>query len=291
MTARVERRTVERPDGPIALRVSGEGPLLLLLHGWPETSIVWEKVRPGLEARFRVAAPDLRGFGDSLIPSKDPSMAEHVDDLAAVLDSLGAERAGLVGHDVGAQVAQAFAFEHPDRVSGLFFFDCPHPGVGRRWVEAGHVNEIWYQSFHQTRLASALAGGSRESVRLYLAHFLAHWAGEAAKTGELLDPLTDAFARPGRLDASFAWYRMVNPLRLAQIDEGPQPRARIAVPARCYWGERDPIIPPRFAEGIEAYFDEIEIEIAEEAGHFVFWEKPEASVSRLKRFFEEIGFG
>lgn len=283
------RRMVATPDGEIALRIAGEGPPLVLLHGWPETAMVWDRVLPLLARGFRVVAPDLRGFGDSMLPNRPATLADHVADLAAVLDLIGAPCAGLVGHDVGAQVAQAFALEHPGRVGGLFFFDCPHPGIGRRWVENGHVNEIWYQSFQQLPLAARLAGRDREGVRLYLGHFLSHWAGAPEAMAELLEPLTDAYARPGRLEASFGWYRAANALRLAQIDRGAQPRPRISAPAACLWGARDPIIPPRFAEGIDAYFERITVEFAANAGHFVMWERPTLAAARIAAFFTALG--
>ena len=82
----------------------------------------------------------------------------------------------LVSHDVGAYVAQAFARAHPNRLIGLFFFDCPYAGIGRRWAEPDHLKEIWYQTFNQQPWAAELVGSSRQACEVYFRHFLRHWA-------------------------------------------------------------------------------------------------------------------
>ena len=126
---------------------------LVLLHGWPEFWATWEPVMGRLADRWRLIAPDLRGFGESDNPHPTPSdqvgADAHADDIAALLAALGIERAGFVAHDVGAYVAQRLAIRHPDRVAGLFFFNCPTHGIGQRWRDTGSINEIWYQTFNQ----------------------------------------------------------------------------------------------------------------------------------------------
>lgn len=124
----------------------GSGSPLILLHGWPEFWYTFRKNIPALAARFDVVAPDLRGFGDTEKPGlpSPPSglLTELVEDLLALADALGFEQFGLASHDVGAYVAQAFTRRYPERLSGLFFFNCPYPGIGDRWAEADTVNEI-----------------------------------------------------------------------------------------------------------------------------------------------------
>jgi pimeloyl-ACP methyl ester carboxylesterase len=112
----------------------GQGTPLLLLHGWPEFWYVWRKCIPTLARDFDVIAPDLRGFGDTEKPSTGPSAdataGVHAEDMLALMDALDLERAGIVSHDVGAYVAQGLARQHSERLRGLFFFNCPCPGIG-----------------------------------------------------------------------------------------------------------------------------------------------------------------
>jgi pimeloyl-ACP methyl ester carboxylesterase len=161
------------------LREGGGSPMVLL-HGWPEFCHAWWKCFPGLSAHYDVVAPDLRGFGDTEKPVRGPNSnatAEiHAQDLHALADQLGFERFGLVSGDVGAYVAQAFGRMYPERLTGLFFFCCPYPGLGRRYGEPGHLVEVWYQYFNQLPWAANLVGSSREACRTFFKHFLDRFA-------------------------------------------------------------------------------------------------------------------
>ena len=258
---------------------------LVLLHGWPEFWYTWHKTIPALSQKFDVIAPDLRGFGDTEKPDAVPTMADYVGDLVGLLDALDIAQAGIVAHNVGALVTQAFALANPDRVSGLFFFNCPYPGIGKRWVDAASINEIWYQSFNQQEWASALVGSSREACRIYIGHFLSHWSGRPDVFAEDLDLWVENFLKPGNLAGGFAWYKSLNEARLAQMRDGPQPRPKIAAETRVYWGAKDPVLRAEWTAGLEDYFSNLKVEIADDAGHFVHYETPEAANARIKSFF------
>ena len=105
------------------------------------------------------------------------NVGHYVNDLEALIDNLELDRFGLVGHDIGAFLAQEYIRRHPDRLVGLFVFNCRHFSLKKEWIEKDHVSEIWYKSFHQLPLAKTIAGSSRSSCRAYLAHFLNYWAG------------------------------------------------------------------------------------------------------------------
>lgn len=274
------------PDLDLAYRDEGTGPPLVLLHGWPEWSAIWRRLIPALGTGFRVIAPDLRNFGDSR-GDEARDIAHYVDDLAALVDALGLERFGLVGHDVGAFLAQDYARRAPGRLAGLFVFDCPHFGIGPRWLADGHVRELWYQSFQQLPLAQTLVGASRESCRAYLAHFLSHWAGDpAAFDPDDLEEWTTMFRRPGRLAGGFRWYTLANRRRLEAMADSDAGRAPpIAVPAYSYWGSADPILKVEWQDSLDEVFTSVTCERAEGAGHFVPWERPEDSATRIAAFF------
>jgi hypothetical protein len=115
----------------------------------------------------------------------------------------------------------AFARWWPERVLGLFFFNCPYPGIGRRWAEPDSVPEIWYQSFNALPWSAELVGSSREACRLYIGHFLRHWAANPRAFDEDLETWIDNFMKPGNLQGGFNWYISTNESRIKQIRHGP----------------------------------------------------------------------
>lgn len=284
-------RSIHVPVNGIRLHVArtGEGPPLVLLHGWPEFWLTWRPVMERLRGRFSLVAPDLRGFGDSDKPAIGPSAAAgaeaHAADLAALLENLGLERVGLVGHDVGAYVAQAFARRWPERLSGLFFFNCATPGVGARWAAPRHLREVWYQSFHQLPWAAALVGSSREACRLYIGHFLRHWSRDPRAFDGLLEAFVDNFMKPGNLQGGFDWYASAAPARLAVMEGRAPALPKIDVPTRVLWGRHDPIIKVEWMDGLADTFSQFEASVAEEAGHFVHVEAPDLAADAIADFF------
>jgi haloacetate dehalogenase len=126
-----ETRRVATSGAEINLRLGGSGPPLLLLHGYPQTHVMWHRVAPYLAERFTVAAADLRGYGDSAKPASDPAHATYskramARDQVEVMSSLGFERFAVVGHDRRARVAHRMALDHPNRVERAAVLDiCP----------------------------------------------------------------------------------------------------------------------------------------------------------------------
>lgn len=266
----------------------GAGTPVLLLHGWPEFWAAWLPLINRLHPDFHLIAPDLRGFGDSAKadgPRSDAGANAHADDMAALLEELALGPVGVVGHDVGAYVAQGLARRHPQRVSKLLFFNCPTADVGADWVHDGHVNEIWYQSFQQLALAEKLVGLNREACALYFGHFLSHWCHRKDAFDPALDLWIDNFMKPGNIRGGFDWYRSQNSARLAVIDGHAPPSIRIAHRTRVHWGRHDPILKSEWAGFLPRYFDDVETSFCETAGHFVHVEAPDEAASVFRAFF------
>ncbi len=273
----------------------GRGPALILLHGWPEFCRTWRRLIPILAPHFDLVAPDLRGFGDTTKPHLGPSTAMSpetlADDVAGLLDALGlAGPVGIVSHDVGAHAAQALARRAPRRVAGLFFFNCPYPGIGPRWARPEHLREIWYQSFNQMPFAAALVGSSREACRLYIGHFLRHWSGDPHAFDEDLEAWVDNFLEPGTLQGGFNWYLGANAARLAAMRGEVAPAPPITTPTRVLWGGRDPVLRPEWMDRLPEFFTDLEASVAPEAGHFVQMEQPELAAAEIRAFFARIGY-
>jgi pimeloyl-ACP methyl ester carboxylesterase len=203
------------------------------------------------------------------------------------MDELRLARVGVVAHDVGAYAAQQLARRAPDRLAGLFFFDCPYAGIGPRWAEAGHLKEIWYQSFHLQPWAADLVGASRESCRLYIGHFLRHWsAGNPAAFDDVLEDFIDSFVKPGNLQGGFNWYISQYAARIAAIRGQASSQPKIAVPARVRWGERDPVLPVAWADRLGDVFADLDFAAFTGAGHFPHREDPDRAADEIARFFD-----
>jgi pimeloyl-ACP methyl ester carboxylesterase len=267
----------------------GGGAPLVLLHGWPEFWYVWRKNIPTLAESFDVVAPDLRGFGDSDKPGDPPEelLGNLVEDLRALADSLGFERFGIVSHEVGAYVAQRFAREYPGHLSGLFFFDCPYPGIGRRWASPDSINEIWYQTFNQQPWAASLVGENRKTCETYIRHFLDHWAHEPGLFDDDLDAWVDNFMKPGNLQGGFDWYVGTNKSRINLIRNGPPELPKIETPTRVRWGESDPILKVEWADRLGDYFADLDFSPMRKAGHFAHYERPDLANREILEFFSD----
>jgi pimeloyl-ACP methyl ester carboxylesterase len=270
----------------------GSGFPLVLLHGWPEFWYTWRKKIPVLAADFDVVAPDLRGFGDTDKPGlSDPPenlLVDLAEDLRALADSLGFGKFGIVSHDVGAYVAQGFARKYPERLSGLFFFDCPNPGIGRRWASPDSINEIWYQTFHQQPWAASLVSENRKTCETYIRHFLDHWAHEPGLFDEDLDTWVDNFMKPGNLRDGFDWYISTNESRLDLMRNGAPEMPKIHTPTRVRWGESDSVLKVEWADRLGDYFADLDFAPMREAGHFAHYERPDLANHEISDFFRAM---
>ncbi len=268
----------------------GRGTPVILLHGWPEFWWSWHRTIPALSTGFDIIAPDLRGFGDSVVASPRNSdlagPATHAADVIALADALGLERFGIVSHDVGAYVAQYIARTTPERLTGLFFFNAPYPGIGGRWVEARHVREIWYQSFNQLNWAARLVGYNRDTCRLFFEGMLRHWTRRTDAFDGQIDFWVDNFMKPGRIEGGFAWYAATHAARMGLVEHGAPTLPKITVPSRFFWGRHDPIILCDWMDRLPDYFHAPIMEVAEDAGHFVHLEVPQLAAAKVAEFFQ-----
>ena len=282
--------TIEANGASFHVVEAGRGAPLLLLHGWPEFWLTWEPVMARLSDRYRVIAPDLRGFGESDKPEGPFGPTDHAADMLALLDSLGVERAGIVGHDVGGAAMQPLARQAPERAAGLFFFDFVYPGVGARMGAPDRLNLIWYQSFHQTEMAARLVGASRESCQAYFSYFLRHWAHRKQAFDDILPAFVDNFLKPGNLAGGFAHYRAAHAGRIA-IMKGEAPvLPPIATPTCVRWAEHDPLFPYEWTDRLGETFVNLDLALFPDVGHFPHREDPDRAAAEIAGFFGRIGW-
>ena len=273
---------------------AGNGPPLLLLHGWPEFWATWEPMFDRLAGRWRLIAPDFRGFGESGNPdagrTDQAGPGVLADDIAALMDALALERAGFVGHDVGAFVMQRLALNHPSRVAGLFFFNCATHGVGARFRDPGRSTRSGTRPSTRCRSRRSSSAPRGRAAGPTFSHFLRHWSYRKDAFDPVLERWVDNFLRPGNLQGGFNWYVSHNAGRLA-VMAGTAPKPpKIDQPTRVFWGRHDPVLRSDWIDVVPEYFEDVEASIAEDAGHFVHYETPDPAAAEIDRFFTRIGY-
>lgn len=270
---------------------TGRGPALMLLHGWPEFWLTWEPVMQRLAERYTLIVPDLRGFGDSDKPPGPFGADAHAADLVALLDALGIERAGLVGHDVSGAVLQVLGRRSTERWPGLFLFDFVYPGIGARMGAPDRLIEIWYQSFHGLDLAEALVGATRESARAYFGFIIRRWAHRPeAFDDAVLERFVDNFLKPGNLAGGFAYYRAAQANRIAIMKGEASPLPPITVPTCVRWAEHDPLFPYAWTDRLGETFADLDLAMFPGVGHFPHREDPDRAAEEIARFFKRVGW-
>ncbi len=261
-----------------------DGPLVVLLHGFPETSHGWRHQMPALAAAgYRVVAPDQRGVGLSDKPAGIP--AYRIDrlaaDIVALVHALGRERAQVVGHDWGGAVAWYLALRHVDVVQRVAILDAPHPHAFLAWLRAhgSQRRKSWYMAFFQIPwLPEALLRARR--FRL-LAGALVRTSRPGTFTPADLDTYRAAWAQPGALTGMLNWYRA---LRLPR----PQPQApqEVTIPVRLLWGDRDSALESGLADASIAWCRHGELFRFPEATHWLAAEEPERVNALLLAFLQ-----
>jgi epoxide hydrolase 4 len=236
------------PEASLHYVEAGDGPLAVLLHGFPEFWYGWRRQIPALvTAGFRVLAPDLRGYNLSSRPPEVSSYAPArlAADVRALIRERGADRALLAGHDWGAAVAWLTAIRHPDAVERLAILNVPHP---RRMLEAlrrpgRQLARSWYMFFFQLpRLPERVV---RAGDWRFFRYGFEHDARPGAFTPADIDRYREAWSQPGAVTAMLNYYR-------ASLRRPPA-RSRsqlhpVQAPTLVIWGERDRHLGAELAE-------------------------------------------
>jgi epoxide hydrolase 4 len=217
----------ERGTFPILKDGPEDGPVVFLLHGFPQLNVSWHRQITALaESGYRVIAPNQRGYPGA--PTGPYGIGELAADVVAMIDSLGVERAAIVGHDWGGAVAWMVAELHPTRVSGLAVLNCPHPRALAAQLKSNpkQLLRSWYVLFFQVPELPERLISSRMPGLLVAGSFNRKAWNRAALT-----PYAEAFSQPEALKGPIGWYRAAR---------SPQPRGLpIACPVLVIWGVHD----------------------------------------------------
>ncbi|MEK6609215.1 MAG: alpha/beta hydrolase [Myxococcota bacterium] len=272
--------------GGVRLHVveSGDGFPVLLLHGFPEHWYSWRHQIAALAPRFRVIAPDQRGYNTSDKPG-DYRLDAIVDDAAALIAQAGG-RAHVVGHDWGAPVAWQLALRHPDAVARLAILNGPHPVAMARALRSSHRQRLrsWYMAVFQIpRLPEWLL--TRDGARA-LGRLRGDFAHPERLTDEDLARYREAFLQPGAARAAIDWYRAAR--RGGRSSLAAWRGNRVRSPTLIFWGTRDRYLGAEAIENVGEWMDgPLTITRLEAAGHFVQQDCPDEVNAALLEFFGE----
>ncbi len=291
--------------------VDGDGPLVVLLHGFPECWYSWRHQIAALAPRFRVVAPDLRGYNESDKPRgvAPYALGELVADVQGLIEAFGERQAVIVGHDWGGAIAWTFATEHPEATRRLVVMNCPHPAIFVQHLRANGRQRArsWYMLFFQVPwLPETLLGLGR--ARLIGNVIRRSSVRQDSITADDLDRLRDAASRPGALRGAINYYRAMfrSPearaswpgwLRRFVYGDRPVPGVRdrledwpkITAPTLVVWGENDVALGKELTLGTEqlvaASYD---IKYIPLCGHWVQQEQPAVVNGYLRDFLGDL---
>jgi pimeloyl-ACP methyl ester carboxylesterase len=271
--ADLKHNTVTLPTGIRMHYVeAGSGPLVVLLHGFPEFWYAWRRQIPALaEAGFRVVAPDQRGYGDTDKPRswRAYRIEALAQDVAHLIEALGESSAHVVGHDWGGGTAWATAMLHPEKVERLTILNVPHPERMLRAMRTRkQLLKSWYVFFFQIPWLpeTLLKLGGRRALRN---------AYQDARPGAFTDADIDLYANAFRdgFRAPINWYRAA----VRRSPKATQATIRpIAAPTLVIWGERDRFLGGELAEPDPAFVPHVRVVRLPEATHWVQHDEPDA---------------
>jgi haloacetate dehalogenase len=272
----------------------GDGPPVLLLHGFPQSHVMWHRIAPELAREYTVVAADLRGYGDSDRPEAGPDHGGYAframaGDQVALMEALGFPRFAVVGHDRGARVTHRMALDHPDRVERLALLDILPTAyvfehVDRRVATA---NYHWFFLSQPADLPERLIGGDP----LYFLHrLLGSWgSGLDAHEPAALREYERVFADPAARRAMIEDYRAAASIDLEHDAASAAAGQRIAAPCLVLWGERgvvagNPTIPLEVWRSLAADPASMIGGVIAGAGHFLAEENHADTLAALQAF-------
>lgn len=256
---------------------AGNGPAVILLHGYTQTSRMWRPIIPLLAERFSVIAPDLPGIGDSSIPADNEidmiTAAKQIHDLVR---SMKIDKARVVGHDIGLMVAYAYAAQFPNETEKLVVMDAFLPGVPG-WEPIYNNPSIWHFRFHGEYPEKLVQG--RE--RTYFEYFWNVLAADKTRSIPEADrkAYTEAYSRPGRMHAGWTYFASWPQLSkgFAQLSQ-----TKLTIPVLSIGGEKS--LGNQLADQMKLVANDVTVVVLKDTGHWISEERPEETRDALAKF-------
>ncbi len=271
----IASRTVEVEGIKLHCLTAGQGPAVILLHGYTQTSRMWRPIIPLLAEKFAVVAPDLPGIGDSEIPADGLDMKNAAIRIHALAILLGIKKARVVGHDIGLMVAYAYAAQFPAEVEKLVVMDAFLPGVAG-WENVYNNPGIWHFRFNGPTPEALVRG--RE--RIYFEHFWNNFAADKTHSLPEADRVAyaAAYARPGRMRAGWAYFVS---FQQAAKDFAQLSQTKLTMPVLAIGGEK---ANGDLGQQMKIVAYDATMVVLKDTGHWVLEEKPKETTDALIKF-------
>jgi pimeloyl-ACP methyl ester carboxylesterase len=272
----VESKFAEANGVKLHYLVTGQGDPVLLLHGFAQSSHMWRPLMRELAKDHTVIAADLRGAGQSDAPDQGYTKASMARDVHALMTGLGYDKVSVVGHDMGAMVAYAYAVQFPSAVAHVVLLDSYLPGVGE-WTRVGLVRDQWHFHFFG-KTPQALVQG-RE--RIYLEHFWNDFAADTAKSVPEADRKIYAaeYARPNHVRAGMEWFRALDEDAKEFHDYAAKP---VTMPMLVLTGEKGS--GDFLVNQTQLIATDVQSAVVPGAGHWLMEEAPGYVIPKLMHF-------
>jgi len=270
-----------KTDGAVIhVRIGGNGPAVLMLHGFGDTGDMWQPLAVAIMHDHTVVAPDLRGMGLSSHPDAGYDKKTEARDMAQVLDHLKIGAVALVSHDIGNMVGYAFAAQYPDRVTRWVAIDAPLPGIGDIWQQQLSNPKTWHFNFHGPDEERLVAG--RE--RIFLDRF---WdelsANPAAIDEQTREHYAKLYARPHAMHDAFEQF-------VAFPQDGIDNRALLAkgklvMPILAVGAEKS--YGTAMADDLRQVATDVTSAVITNSGHWIMEEQPAQTVTVVQTFIDK----
>ena len=281
---------VKVKKGKVFCKVKGEGPPLLLLHGYPQTHLMWHKTAPELSKSFTVVAADLRGYGDSLAPPSDIkhfnySKREMASDMKQMMVKLGYPKFFVAGHDRGGRVAHRLARDHRKNVLALSVLDiCPTLDMYE--LTTRDFAKAYFHWFFLIQPAPLPERMIMSDPRKWMKNCLDKWSGNH-KFGSVEKGYLKSFKQKKRIHASCEDYRASATIDLEH--DRKDRNKKLNIPVQVLWGKKG-VVGKQF-NSIKIwsnYTNKKVYGVGINSGHFIPEENPEETIKHLKKFFLSI---
>lgn len=273
--ATFREQTIEVDGATIFVRSGGQGPAVVLLHGYTQTGDMWGQLAGELAKTHTVIVPDLRGLGRSSRPDAGYEKATQAKDIRAVVEKLGHDQTAVVGHDIGNMVGYAYAARYPDKTTRLVVMDAPLPGIDP-WEAVVRSRALWHFSFGGPDAERLVAG--RE--RIYLDRFWNEFASDPKKIDEgMRSHYAAAYAQPGAMRAGFSHFLA---FEQDSRDNKVTQAKKLPMPVLAIGGEKS--FGPLMAVNMRNVALDVAEAVVPGSGHWLMEENPTATIGFVRDF-------